>query len=94
MGQLGALPQVDNPGGCVLFQVLQQQVCHVERSEVVNAHGDFEVVLCSVVRRYENACIVDQYVQRCSAVQESIGEVSNRSARHTQPLHAYHRPQF
>ena len=43
-------------------------MCHVEWSKVVDAHSDLKVFLGSVVGWYENACIVDQYVQRRPAV--------------------------
>ena len=47
-------------------------MCHVEGSEVVDAHGDFEVLLRPVIRRYEDACVVDQHVQRRAAVQKLV----------------------
>ena len=45
---------------------------HVEGSKVVNAHGDLEVLLGPVIRRYENACVVDQDVQRRTAIEELV----------------------
>jgi len=49
-------PQVDYPRWCILLQILQQQVCHVKGSKVINAHGDLKIFLSSVIRWYEHAC--------------------------------------
>lgn len=55
---------------------------HVKRGKVINAHGDLEVFLGSVIRWDENACIVDQDVQRRSAVKELVRKVLDRAAMH------------
>ena len=71
-GELKLLPQVHNPGWSTLFQILQEKVRHVERRKMVNAHGDFEVFLCPIIRRYENASVVDQNVQRRTTVKKLV----------------------
>ena len=74
------LPKIDDSGRSILFQVLQQQVSHVKWSKVVNPHGDLEVLLGPVVRRYKHACVIDQDVQRRPTVQKLIGKVLDRPA--------------
>lgn len=44
---------------------------------MVNAHGDLKVFFCAIIRRYEDACVVDQDVQGRPAVQKLVGEVAN-----------------
>lgn len=53
---------------------------HVEWSKVIDSHGDLEVLLGPVIRRYEDARVVDQDVQRCSTVQKLVRKVSDRPA--------------
>lgn len=45
---------------------------HIEWSKVVDAHGDLKILLGPIIRRNENACVVDQDVQRRTAVKKPI----------------------
>lgn len=45
---------------------------HIEGSKVVNPHGDLEILLGPVIRRYEDACVVDQDVQRRATIQKLV----------------------
>ena len=55
-GRCSDSPQVDYPRWCILLQILQQQVSHVEGSKVINAHGNLKIFLGSVIRWYEHPC--------------------------------------
>ena len=70
-------PKIDNSGRRTLLQVLQQQVCHVEWSKMVNAHGDFEVVFGPVIGRDEDPGVIDQDMQWRTIVKPAIGKVSD-----------------
>ena len=63
-----------------MLQVLQKQMCQVERSEMVDPQCHFEILLCPVCWRDEDSRIVDQYVQRQVTLLEVFGKLANRAA--------------